>query len=90
MFLHQTKKHLLSKENDQKTKSLPTEWEKIFVNKVLLSNIYKELIQHNIKKPQNNFIKTWQRTTVDFFFKEDIQMANRDMKRSSSLTIKKI
>ena len=37
-----------------KTKSHPTEWEKIFVNDIteqgLISNIYKQFIQLNIRK----------------------------------------
>ena len=43
-----------AKENINKTKRLPTEWEKIFANDIsnkgLVSKIYKELIQLNIKK----------------------------------------
>ena len=51
-----------AKETIDKMKSQPTEWEKIFVNymtdKGLKFNIYKQLIQLNIKKP-NNPIKKW-------------------------------
>ena len=47
-----------AKETINKTKRQPTEWEKIFANhatnKGLISNIYKYLIQLNIKKKQPN------------------------------------
>ena len=43
-----------AKETMNKTKTQPTEWEKIFANvktnKGLISNIYKQLIQLNILK----------------------------------------
>ena len=45
-----------AKETINKTKRQPTEWEKIFANKVtdkgLVSKIYKQLMQLNIKKKQ--------------------------------------
>ena len=59
-------------------------WHKIFATdmtgKSLISKIYKQLAQHNIKKkkPQNGQI-TWK----DIFSKEDIQMANKRMIRGS-------
>ena len=53
------------KETINKTKRLPTKWEKIFANDILdkglISKIYKEHIQLNIKKT-NNLTKTGQRT----------------------------
>ena len=52
-----------AKETINKTKRQPTEWEKIFANKArdkeLIPKIYKQLMEHNIKKT-NNPIKKWQ------------------------------
>ena len=64
----------------------PTEWEKIFANymtdKRLIFNIYKQLIQHNVKKTNNPILKMGKRTEY-IFFQRNIQMANRHMKRYS-------
>ena len=54
MGLHQTKKRCTEQETINKMEMPSTEWEKIFANnlsdKGLMSKIYKELIQLNIKK----------------------------------------
>ena len=51
-----------AKETMNKTKRQPLEWEKICVNKAinkeLISKIYKQFMQLNIKKT-NNLIKKW-------------------------------
>ena len=73
------KSFCIAKETISKIKRQSLEWEKIITKEVtdkgLISKIYEQMIQLNIRKTKSP-IKRWAEELNRHFFKGDIQMAN--------------
>ena len=79
-----------TKETRSKVKRQPSEWEKKIANeatdKELVSKIYKQLLKLNSREI-NDPIKNWAKEVNRNISKENIQMANKHMKRCSTSLI---
>jgi hypothetical protein len=83
-----------TKEMVSKLKSVPTAWERIFASytsdKGLITRVYRELKNLNSKKC-NDPMKKWANELNRTFSEEEVQMAEKHMKKCSTpLAIKEI
>ena len=92
---HETLKMFCTKKYySRQQKDNPIEWENIFANhlsdKGLISRKYRKTSKIQ-QQSKHSLIKNWAKDSNSHFSKEDIQMANKHMKRcSTSLVIRKM
>ena len=78
-----------AKETINKEKRQPSEWEKIIAHEITDKGVTSQSIQtaYATQCQKNNAIKKWIEDLKRHFSKEDIQMAEKHMKRCSTLLI---
>ena len=77
-----------AKEAISEVKRQPSEWEKIIANETTDKGLISKIqAAHTTQCQKNNPIKKWGKDLNRHFSKEDIQMANKHMKRCSTLLI---